>query len=225
MFRQLFDEASGTYTYLIADDSSREAALIDPVRERVPEYVRLLDSQGLKLKWALDTHVHADHVTAAGTLRKVTGCRSAVGAACEAVNFDRQLAHGDEIVVGNEAIRTIATPGHTPGSMSYLWHDRVFTGDALLIGGCGRTDFQRGDPEALYNSITGRLLTLPDDTLVYPGHDYKGRRVSTIAEEKSLNPRLAGKTKEDFVTLMKNLDLPVPKRINEAVPANLAGSN
>lgn len=225
MFRQLFDEASGTYTYLIADDLAREAALIDPVRERVQEYVRLLDSLGLRLKWALDTHVHADHVTAAGTLRKVTGCRSAVGAACGASNIDLQLADGDEIVVGNEIVRAIATPGHTPGSMSYLWRDRVFTGDTLLIGGCGRTDFQRGDAEALYNSITGRLFALPDDTLVYPGHDYRGRRVSTIAEEKSLNPRLAGKTKEDFVTLMKNLDLPMPRRINEAVPANLAGGD
>jgi glyoxylase-like metal-dependent hydrolase (beta-lactamase superfamily II) len=225
MFRQLFDEASGTYTYLIADDFTHEAALIDPVLERAQEYVRLLDYLGLRLKWALDTHVHADHVTAAGALRKVTGCRSAVGAACGAVNFDRQLADGDEIVVGNEVIRAIATPGHTPGSMSYLWRDRVFTGDTLLIGGCGRTDFQRGDAEALYNSITVRLFTLPDDTLVYPGHDYRGRRVSTVAEEKSLNPRLAGKTKEDFVTLMKNLDLPMPRRIDEAVPANLAGGN
>jgi glyoxylase-like metal-dependent hydrolase (beta-lactamase superfamily II) len=223
MFKQFFDEPSSTYTYLIADDATGEAALIDPVREQVDGYLRLLRERGLELLWVLDTHVHADHITAANALKSHTGARTAVGAACGASGVDKPLCDGDAIIVGNEVIRAIATPGHTPGSMSYLWRDRVFTGDALLIGGCGRTDFQRGDAEALYYSITGKLFALDDDTLVFPGHDYKGRRVSSIAEEKALNPRLAGKSREDFVTLMRNLDLPLPKRINEALPANLVG--
>lgn len=222
MFRQLFDDVSSTYTYLVVDGATRSAVLIDPVLERVAEYLELLEPDGVRLAWVLDTHVHADHVTAAAELRRLTGARAAVGAACGATNYDRQLVDGDTIEVGAERIRAIATPGHTPGGMSYLWRDRVFTGDALLIGGCGRTDFQGGDPEALYRSITGRLFALDPDTLVYPGHDYQGRRVSSIAQERATNPRLAGKTLEQFVAIMRGLALPKPKKLEIAVPANLA---
>jgi len=222
-FRQLFEPVSSTYTYVLADRAGGSAVLIDPVLESMDRDRAVLQQHGLKLEWILDTHVHADHVTAATELRKVTGARTAVGLACGATGFDLGLVDGDEIRFGGEVVRAIATPGHTPGSMSFLWRDRVFTGDTLLIGGCGRADFQHGDAHALYNSITERLFTLDDDTLVYPGHDYKGRRVSSIGEEKALNPRLAGKGKEDFVTLMANLGLPRPKLIDIAVPANLKG--
>jgi glyoxylase-like metal-dependent hydrolase (beta-lactamase superfamily II)/rhodanese-related sulfurtransferase len=225
-FRQLFDPASSTLSYLIGDDTAHEAVLIDPVAEQVDRDVRLLREHGLTLKYTLETHVHADHVTAAHALKRATGAQTVVSADCNAQGYDRLLRDDDVIVFGHEEILAIATPGHTPGSLSYLWRDRVFTGDTLLIGGCGRTDFQNGSAEALWTSITQKLFALDDQTLVYPGHDYKGRRVSSIGEEKRFNARVAGKTREEFLSIMNNLNLPSPARIQEAVPSNLeAGAN
>jgi glyoxylase-like metal-dependent hydrolase (beta-lactamase superfamily II)/rhodanese-related sulfurtransferase len=222
-FKQLFDPASSTLTYLIADDSNHEAVLIDPVTEQLERDVRLLREHGLALKYTLETHVHADHVTAAHALKEATGAQTAVCRDCNAQGYDRLLGDGDVILFGHEEILTIATPGHTPGSVSYLWRDRVFTGDTLLIGGCGRTDFQNGSAEALWTSITEKLFALDEQILVYPAHDYKGRRVSSIGEEKRFNARVAGKTREEFLSVMNNLNLPMPARIHEAVPANLEG--
>jgi len=220
-FRQLFDPASSTLSYLVADDASHEAVLIDPVAEQTERDVRLLREHGLSLKYTLETHVHADHVTAAQALKRATGARTAVCRDSNAQGYDLLLEDGDVILFGNEEILTIATPGHTPGSVSYLWRDRVFTGDTLLIGGCGRTDFQNGSPEDLWSSITEKLFRLDEQILVYPGHDYKGRRVSSIGEEQRFNARVAGKTRDEFLSIMKNLELPLPARIHEAVPSNL----
>lgn len=222
MFKQLFDPTSSTYTYLLAADTG-EAVLIDPVYEQLERDVALLRQYRLTLAWVLDTHVHADHVTSANALKAATGCQTAVGDGCNATGFDHSLNDGDEIRFGNELVRVIGTPGHTHGSVTYLWRDRVFTGDALLIGGCGRTDFQAGDASTLYSSITGKLFALADETLVYPGHDYKGRRVTSIGEEKATNPRLAGKSVDEFKAIMDGLNLPKPKLIDIAVPANLVG--
>jgi glyoxylase-like metal-dependent hydrolase (beta-lactamase superfamily II)/rhodanese-related sulfurtransferase len=220
-FRQLFDPASSTLSYLIADDASHEAVLIDPVVEQAERDVRLLREHGLSLKYTLETHVHADHVTAARAMKQATGAQTAVCRDCNASGYDLLLDDGDVILFGHEEILTIATPGHTPGSVSYLWRDRLFTGDTLLIGGCGRTDFQNGSAEALWDSITEKLFKLDEQILVYPGHDYKGRRVSSIGEEKRFNARLAGKTREEFLSIMAHLGLPMPARIQEAVPSNL----
>jgi glyoxylase-like metal-dependent hydrolase (beta-lactamase superfamily II)/rhodanese-related sulfurtransferase len=222
-FKQLFDPASCTYTYLIADDTTHEAVLIDPVYEQVERDLELLRSRGLTLRYTVETHVHADHVTGAAAIRQATGARSVVAQECNADGYDRYLRDGEVVLFGQEEILAIATPGHTPGSMSYLWRDRLFTGDTLLIGGCGRTDFQSGSASALYHSICDKLFKLDDQVLVYPGHDYKGRRVSSIGEERQFNPRLAGKSEQEFVEIMNNLGLPMPKRIHEAVPANLVG--
>jgi glyoxylase-like metal-dependent hydrolase (beta-lactamase superfamily II) len=223
IFRQLFDAGSSTYTYLLACSRTRQAVIVDPVREQSDRDRRVVQEAALTLAYILETHVHADHVTGARRLREISGAQTAVSRHCGAVGFDRLLDDGDFIVFGDEVLRVIATPGHTPGSTCYLWRDRLFTGDTLLIGGCGRTDFQRGDPASLYQSITQRLFRLPDDTLVYPGHDYKGRHVSTIAEERLTNPRFAGKSQEEFIEIMENLKLPLPSRFDEAVPANLHG--
>ncbi|ROR32857.1 MBL fold metallo-hydrolase [Inmirania thermothiophila] len=218
VFRQLFDPESSTYTYLLGE--AGEAVLIDPVREQAGRDLALLARLGLRLVWSLDTHVHADHVTAAALLQARTGCATAVGQRAGVACADRLLAEGDEIRFGGEVIRVLETPGHTAGCVSYLWRDRLFTGDALLIGGCGRTDFQDGDPGTLYDSIVGKLFTLPDETLVYPAHDYEGRRVSCIGQEKAINPRLAGRSREAFVALMESMAFPLPRRIQVAVPAN-----
>ena len=223
IFKQLFDPSSSTYTYLLADDASHEAVIIDPVIEQAERDVRLLREQGLKLKYSLETHVHADHVTGARALKQATGAQTAVARDCHADGYDRLLSDGDVILFGSEEILVIATPGHTPGSVCYLWRDRLFTGDTLLISGCGRTDFQNGSAEALWESVTGKLFRLDEQVLVYPGHDYKGRHVSTIGEEKQFNARFTGKTREEFLSIMANLNLAMPKRIHEAVPANLEG--
>ncbi|MGR9073778.1 MAG: MBL fold metallo-hydrolase [Gammaproteobacteria bacterium] len=221
IFKQLFDPETWTYTYFIADQTAREAVVIDPVNTCIDDYMELLVKYGVTLKYSLETHVHADHITAGGLLRQRTGTQTAVSSFCGAVNADIQIQDGDIFKFGeNEQIEVIATPGHTPGSISFLWRDRVFTGDSLFIGGCGRTDFQGGDAGALYDCITQRLFTLPDETLVYPGHDYQGRWVSSIKQERTTNPRLAGKTREEFIEIMKNLNLPRPRLIDEAVPAN-----
>lgn len=224
MFRQLFDPVSFTYTYLLACDRTHQAVLIDPVMEHRDRDLALLGELRLAPRWLLDTHVHADHVTSVSVLKGALppGARPtiAVGLACEAEGYEYPLTHGERLVFGDEHLDVIATPGHTPGSMSFLWRDRLFTGDALLIGGCGRTDFQGGDAGQLYDAITQRLFTLPGETLVYPGHDYRGRRVSCIAEERETNPRLAGKSRDEFIALMGALNLPRPKLIDVAVPAN-----
>lgn len=221
LFKQLFDNESCTYTYLIADLSNKEAVLIDPVDIQLDVYLNLLKDNNLTLKYSLETHVHADHVTASGMLRQKLGAKTAVNSLCGAENADIQIQDGDTFEFGKgESIKVISTPGHTPGSTSFLWRDRVFTGDALLVDGCGRTDFQGGSSEDQYDSITQRLFTLSDDTVVYPGHDYKGRWISNIAQERTNNPRLAGKTQAEFVEIMKNLNLPKPKLIDMAVPAN-----
>lgn len=221
LFKQLFDKESCTYTYLIADPGTKEAVLIDPVDTQLDEYLNLLQENNLTLKYSLETHVHADHVTASGLLRQKVGAKTAVNSLCGADSADIQIQDGDVFEFGNnETIKVISTPGHTPGSTSFLWRDRVFTGDALLIDGCGRTDFQSGSTEAQYDSITQRLFTLPDDTIVYPGHDYKGRWISNIAQERTSNSRLAGKIKKEFVEIMAKLNLPKPKLIDMAVPAN-----
>ena len=221
IFKQLFDQETWTYTYLIADPVTKEAVLIDPVNTHIDEYINKLEEQGLQLKYTLETHVHADHITASGLLRQRLGAQTGVSQLCGAETADIQIQDGDifEFADG-EQIKVIATPGHTRGSISFLWRDRVFTGDSLLIGGCGRTDFQGGDPGAQYDCITQRLFTLPDDTLVYPGHDYQQHWVSTIRQERTTNPRLAGKSREQFIDIMNNLNLPKPRLIDQAVPAN-----
>ncbi|MGR9086785.1 MAG: MBL fold metallo-hydrolase [Gammaproteobacteria bacterium] len=220
IFKQLFDPETWTYTYLIADPDNKEAVLIDPVKSHIDEYIELLTEYGLRLKYSLETHVHADHITASGLLHQRLGAETGVSQLCGAVGADLQLQDGDVLEFGGERIRVIATPGHTKGSVSFLWRDRVFTGDSLFIGGCGRTDFQSGDAGALYDCITQRLFTLPDETLVYPGHDYQQRWVSSIMQERTTNPRLAGKSREEFIEIMNNLNLPKPRFIDEAVPAN-----
>lgn len=222
IFKQLFDKSSCTYTYLIADSESKEATFIDPVDTEVESYFALLEDLGLKLRYSFETHVHADHISGSGLLRQATGAETCIGFHCGAETADHQLLGGEVFTFGADiTIKALSTPGHTSGSMSFLWNDKVFTGDALFIGGCGRTDFQNGDPGQLYDSVTQKLFTLPGETLVYPGHDYKGDFVSCIYQEKSKNPRLAGKTRDEFIEIMNNLNLPVPKLIDKAVPANL----
>jgi len=222
IFRQLFDPESSTLTYLLADEHGN-AVIVDPVLEHVEEYLSLLGSLKLTLRMVLDTHVHADHITGSQKLKQHTCATTVIAKNCGATGYDRQLADNDTLAFGAEIIRVIATPGHTPGSLCYLWHDRLFTGDTLMINACGRTDFQQGSAAEMYRSITQKLFVLPDETLVYPAHDYKGRRVSSIGEEKVLNTRIAGKTEQEFIGIMDNLNLSTPRRIHEAVPANLLG--
>jgi glyoxylase-like metal-dependent hydrolase (beta-lactamase superfamily II) len=220
MFKQMFDTESSTYTYLLVDENTREAVIIDPVASHVDDYIAMIKQHNLQLKYALETHVHADHITASGKLRERLGVKTGVSELCGAVAADIQLNDGDVLMIGNQKIQVIATPGHTAGSVSFLCNDRLFTGDSLLINGCGRTDFQGGSAEVQYNSIVNKLFTLPDETLIYPGHDYSGRRVSSVAQEKTINPRLAGKTRDEFIGVMNNLNLPKPRLIDIAVPAN-----
>lgn len=220
MFKQFCDETSSTLTYLIADVESKQAVLIDPVTENVDEYLDVINAHQLTLVYSLETHVHADHITGGGKLKSMTMAKTAVSQDCGAETADIQINDNDVISFGHEKIKVIATPGHTAGSVSFLWKDRLFTGDSLMINGCGRTDFQSGDAGKLYDSITTKLFTLADETLVYPGHDYHGRRVSSIAQEKLINHRLANQSKEAFIEIMEHLNLPKPKMIDIAVPAN-----
>ncbi len=220
LFRQLFEHDSYTYTYLVADEPGGKAILIDPVREEVPKYLQLLEELDLELLYAIDTHVHADHVTALGELREKTGCQTVMGKQSAADCVSLRVEDGDVLRFGKLQVEALYTPGHTDDSYSFLMDDRVFTGDTLFIRGTGRTDFQNGDPRAQYDSIFHKLLTLPEQTLVYPGHDYKGWTVSTIWEEKRFNPRLQVKSVEEYVELMNNLNLPNPRLMDVAVPAN-----
>ena len=219
---QLFDPASHTYTYVLVDPTTHTAAIIDPVDTLLERDLALLHTQGLSLLWTLETHAHADHITSAAALAEHTGAKTAAPAGCGIGTAAMQLAHHDTLRFGGETLRALHTPGHTSGSMSYLWRDNVLTGDTLLIGGCGRTDFQSGSAVDLYCSLTQVLFTLPDATTVWPGHDYHGRTRSTIGAEKASNPRVAGKTEAEFVATMEGLNLPRPRRMDEAVPANLS---
>src|SRR3954468_3725884 len=224
LFRQLFDQQSSTYTYLLADAASREAVLIDPVFEQARRDVALVEELGLKLKWTLETHVHADHVTGAWLLRERLRRKIIVSRASAAQGADRLLEQGDKIVFGKRNLEARATPGHTSGCMTYVLDDRsiAFTGDALLIRGCGRTDFQQGDPRRLYASVHDEIFSLPDACIVYPGHDYRGLTCTSVGEEKLYNPRLAESIGVgDFAGYMKHLGLAHPKQMEEAVPANL----
>ncbi len=218
---QLFDPASSTYTYIIYDESSRDAIIIDPVIELVERDLAVLSEHGLKLAYSIDTHAHADHITGSGQLAEHAGAKVAAPAGCGVATAGIQLEHGDTLSFGRETLSCLHTPGHTAGSMCFVWRHHVFTGDTLLINGCGRTDFQSGSPEAMYHSLTEVLFVLPEDTIVWPGHDYQGRTHSTIGWEKRENARVAGKAEAEFVEIMNNLNLPRPKRIDEAVPANL----
>jgi len=224
IFRQLFDPQSSTYTYLLADSATREALLIDPVFDHARRDAALLQELGLKLKFTLETHVHADHVTGAALLKHRLGTRIAISRDSGAEGADRYLADGDVVEFGKSALEARATPGHTGGCLSYVLDDRsmAFTGDALLIRGCGRTDFQQGSAPRLFKSVRERLFTLPEDCLLYPAHDYRGLTSSSVGEEKKYNPRLAQTIGEaDFVGYMTNLGLAHPKLMEVAVPANL----
>ena len=220
IFKQMFDAESSTLTYLLIDEITHEGALIDPVASHIDYYIAVINTLGCKLKLSLETHVHADHITASGKLREMLAIQTGVSKLCGASTADIQLNDNDVLMLGNQKIKVLATPGHTIGSMSFLCNERLFTGDTLLINGCGRTDFQGGSAADLFDSITKKILTLPDETLIYPGHDYNGRRVSSVAQEKATNSRIAGKSKNEFVALMNNLNLPKPKLIDIAVPAN-----
>ena len=221
LFRQLFDQTSGTYSYLLASRRGGEALIIDPVLEKVERYLQLIRELDLTLVKAIDTHLHADHVTGLGALRDKTHCITVMGEQSKADVISMRLADGDKLTIEGLSLDVLYTPGHTDDSYSFHMEDRVFTGDTLLIRGTGRTDFQNGDPRAQYESIFGRLLKLPDSTLVYPAHDYKGDTVSTIGEEKAFNPRLQIKSIDEYVEMMNNLKLANPKMMDVAVPANM----
>lgn len=221
LFRQLFDQTSGTYSYLMASRRGGEALIIDPVLEKVDRYLALVKELDLHLVKAVDTHMHADHITGLGALRDKTHCITVMGEQTKADVVSMRLADGDKLTIEGIALDVIYTPGHTDDSYSFIMPDRVFTGDTLLIRGTGRTDFQNGDPRAQYESIFGRLLKLPNETLVYPAHDYKGDTVSTIGEEKAFNPRLQVKSVDEYVNLMNNLKLANPKMMDVAIPANM----
>ena len=224
VFRQLFDPPSSTYTYLVADGGSGAAVIIDPVFEQVRRDAALIEELGLRLAYALETHVHADHVTGGWLLKQRTGCRIALAANSGADGADRYLVQDDVVAFGDRNLQVRQTPGHTDGCLTYVLDDRTmaFTGDCLLVRGSGRTDFQQGDPHAMYRSIHQQIFTLPDSCLLYPAHDYRGLTVTSVREERRFNPRLGGEIGEgDFTGYMKNLRLAHPKKLDVAVPANL----
>ena len=221
LFRQLFDKTSSTYTYLLASRAGGEALLIDPVLEQTGRYLKLLEELDLRLVKVIDTHIHADHVSAMGRLRDATRCVTVMGEESPADIVSLRVSDNDKLTIEGLALTALHTPGHTSESYSFLMDDRVFTGDTLLIRGTGRTDFQNGDPYDQYHSLFERLLTLPEQTLVYPAHDYKGDTVSTIAEEKAFKPRLQVSSADEYAGIMNNLNLSNPKMMDVAVPENL----
>lgn len=221
IFRQLFDSVSGTYSYLLASRKGGEALIIDPVLEKVDRYLQLVRELDLKLVKAVDTHIHADHVTGLGALRDRTHCITVMGEHARVDVVSMRVSEGDTLGIEGIALDVLYTPGHTDDSYSFLLKDRVFTGDTLLIRGTGRTDFQNGSARAQYDSLFNKLLKLPEETLVYPAHDYKGDTVSTIGEEKRFNPRLQVKSIDEYVDVMSRLNLPNPKMMDVAVPANM----
>ena len=221
IFRQLFDHTSSTYTYVVASRKGGEALVIDPVLENVERYIKLMEELDLKLVKVIDTHIHADHISGMAELRDRTNCVTIMGDATPSDVVSMQVKDNDDITIEGVKLKALHTPGHTNDSYSYLMNDRIFSGDTLLIRGTGRTDFQNGDPYDSYNSIFERLLKLPEDTLLYPAHDYKGDTVSTIGEEKKFNPRLQVSSAEEYVNIMNNLNLPDPKMMDIAVPGNL----
>ena len=221
IFRQLFDSVSSTYSYILASRKGGEALIIDPVLDKVDRYIQLFKELDVKLVKAIDTHLHADHITGLGALRDRSLCVTVMGEQTKADVVSMRISDGDTVDIEGLQLGAIYTPGHTDDSYCFTMNDRVFTGDTLLIRGSGRTDFQNGDARAQYDSIFNRLLKLPDDTLVYPAHDYKGETVSTIAEERAFNPRLQVKTVDEYVELMSKLNLPDPKMMDIAVPANM----
>lgn len=222
ILRQLIDYQTFTYTYLIADHQGGSAMIIDPVKSQVDTYLRLLQELDLKLLYAIDTHVHADHITALGELREQTQCQTIIGAQAKVQCANQKISHNEMLACGDLELIAIYTPGHTDDSYSFLVNGKaLFTGDTLLIRGSGRTDFQNGDAISAYESITQKLFSLPDDTLVYPGHDYHGQTVSTIGEEQKFNPRLQVSSAQEYKQLMDQLDLPSPQYMDVAIPANL----
>jgi len=222
LVRQLFDAQTFTFTYIVADNFGSEAIIIDPVDSKVEQYMKLLKELNLKLKYVFDTHVHADHITAAGKLRELTDCITLLGAGTDAKCVSKVVKDGEKIQVGTLEFTVLETPGHTQDSYCLYTPKMVFTGDTLFVRGTGRTDFQAGNPVDQYNSIVNKLFSLPEETIVYPGHDYNGNTRSSIWEEKNFNPRLAGKSVAEFKEIMDNLNLPNPKLMDVAVPANLA---
>ena len=225
IFRQLFDPESSTYTYLLAARAGGEALILDPVQEQIPQYLSLFEALDLRLVLAVDTHIHADHVTGLGTLRDETACATVMGAHSRAECVSLKVREGERLEVEGIRLDVMYTPGHTDDSYSFVLPDRVFTGDTLLIRGTGRTDFQNGDAAAQYDSLFNKLLRLPEQTLVFPAHDYNGRTHSTIGEEKRLNPRLQVRTCDEYVHIMNSLELSNPRLMDVAVPANLACGN
>jgi len=221
IFEQLFDKKSSTYTYLIASNKGREALIIDPVIDNVSEYINLLNSLDLKLVKVIDTHIHADHVTGASNLKDLTKCSTIMGEHTPAEAVEIKVKDDEYINLDNLKIRAMHTPGHTSDSFSFLMNDYLFSGDTLLINGTGRTDFQNGNSRDAYNSLFNRILKLPDETLLYPAHDYKGETVSTIGKEKKLNPRLQVSNVEEYIEIMNNLNLKKPKEIEFNVASNI----
>jgi sulfur dioxygenase len=220
--RQLFDRETSTYTYIIADEASNEAAIIDPVKEQFDRDVLLIEQLGFNLKYTLETHVHADHITSSGQMRDKFSSKVALHENSEAKCADMLLKDGDELNLGEVTIKVLHTPGHTSADISFVVEDTVFTGDALLVRDCGRTDFQAGSSSALYSSINDKIFSLDEKTTIYPGHDYYGFTASTVKEEKLFNNRLGnGKTEDEFVEIMANLGLALPKKIKESVPGNM----
>ena len=223
IFEQLFDSKSSTYTYIISSGKGREALVIDPVIENTDEYIKILESLELRLTKVIDTHIHADHITGLNELNKRTNCTRIMGEKSKSEVIDLKIKDGEKIEIENIKLQAIYTPGHTDCSYSYLMNDRVFTGDTLLINSTGRTDFQSGNSHDAYDSLFNRLLKLPEKTLVYPAHDYNGKKNSTIENEKNYNPRLRVSSKEEFAEIMNNLNLSNPIMMDIAVPANLKG--
>ena len=223
IFEQLFDQKSSTYTYIIASGEGREALIIDPVIEHSDEYSTMLNNLDLKLVKVIDTHIHADHISALNELNKRTNCIRVMGEKSKSEVIDLRIKDGEKIKVEEVELQAIYTPGHTDCSYSFLMNDRVFTGDTLLINGSGRTDFQNGNAYDAYDSIFNKLLKLPEKTLVFPAHDYNGKKFSTIENEKNNNPRLQVSSKEEYADIMNNLNLANPKMMDVAVPANVKG--